>query len=104
MNKSTVSPENNWASPIFSKCEIRFNNTNNQFTNNPDYAFINNTNEIIKNGNPDFYDIYNNKLIIGFDSSAKGFGNDVGVGTDILGNSRVGSIDIGAYNFIVFPN
>ena len=104
LNKSTVSPETNWTAPIFSKCQIRFNNSNNQFTNNPDYAFINDTNEIKKNGNPDFFDINNNNLIIGFDSDAKGFGNDVGVAFDILGNARVGSIDIGAYNYIVFPN
>jgi hypothetical protein len=104
LNKSTVSPENNWTSPIFSKCQIRFNNSNNQFTNHPDYAFINDTNQIKKNGNPDFFDIYNNNLVIGIDSDAKGFGNDVGVAFDILGNARVGNIDIGAYNYIVFPN
>ncbi|WP_333877413.1 hypothetical protein [Flavobacterium sp.] len=87
----------------FSKCQIRFNNTNNQFTNNPLYAFINDTNEIIKNGDPDFFDIANNKLVIGADSDAKNFGVNVGVPNDILGNPRNGVFDLGAYNSIVFP-
>ncbi|MGL2963693.1 hypothetical protein ACSVH2_07730 [Flavobacterium sp. RSB2_4_14] len=104
VNKSTVSPETNWTTPIFSKCQIKFNNTANQFTNNPDYAFINDTNEIIKNGDPDFFDVNNNQLMIGDDSDAKGFGNDVGVTNDILGNPRNGVFDLGAYNSIVFPS
>ena len=87
----------------FSKCQIRFNNTGNQFTNNPLYAFINDTNEIIKNGDPDFLDVYANKLFIGADSDAKNFGTDVGVPNDILGNPRNGVFDLGAYNSIVFP-
>jgi len=104
VNKSNISPETNWTSPIFSKCQIKFNNTANQFTNNPDYTFINDTNEIIKNGDPDFFDINNNQLIIGDDSDAKGFGIDVGVPNDILGNPRNGVFDLGAYNSIVFPS
>lgn len=107
LDKSTVSPETNWTSPIFSKCQIRFNNSNNQFTNNPDYAFINNTAEILKNGNPKFFDIDNNKLIIGDDSDAKGFGDDLGINLDIIGTTRQvngGKVDIGAYQHIVFPD
>jgi len=88
---------------LFSKCQIKFNNTNNQFTNNPIYAFINDTNEIIKNGTVDFLDINNNKLFIGADSDAKAFGVDVGVPFDILGNARNVVFDLGAYNSIVFP-
>jgi hypothetical protein len=103
VNKSTVSPETNWTAPIFSKCQIRFNNTANQFTNNPDYAFINDLTNIIKNKNPNFLDISKNKLFIGADSDAKGFGVDVGVPNDILGNPRNGVFDLGAYNSIVFP-
>jgi hypothetical protein len=104
LNKSNVSPETNWTAPIFSKCQIKFNNTNNQFTNNPDYAFINDMDEIIKNGNPDFYDSYENKLMIGEDSDAKGFGNDVNVPNDILGNPRNSVFDLGAYNSIIFTD
>lgn len=103
LNKSTVDPENNWTAPVFSKCQIKFNNTNNQFTNNPDYAFLNNTDEIIKNGNPDFLDANNNKLMIGEDSAGNGFGNDVGVPVDIIGTPRNGIFDLGAYQHITFP-
>ena len=103
LDKSDVSPDTNWTAPIFRKCQIKFNNSNNQFTNNPDYAFINDVNEIIKNGTPNFLDIYNNKLFIGADSDAKNFGVDVGIPNDILGNPRNGVFDLGAYNSIVFP-
>jgi hypothetical protein len=88
---------------LFSKCQIKFNNTNNQFTNNPDYAFINDATEIIKNGIVDFQNISKNKLFIGADSASKNFGVDVGVPFDILGNPRNGVFDLGAYNSIVFP-
>lgn len=107
INKSTVNPETNWTAPIFSKCQIKFNNTSNQFTNNPDYAFINDTNEIIKNGDPDFFDVNDNQLIIGDDSDAKGFGNNVGVANDILGILRTqtdGKYDLGAYQHEIFPS
>ena len=103
INKSIVNPEVNWTTPIFSKCQIKFNNTNNQFTNNPNYSFINDTNEIIKNGVADFQNIIKNKLVIGELSNAKGFGEDVGVPFDILGNARNSVFDLGAYNSIVFP-
>jgi hypothetical protein len=103
INKSIVNPEVNWTTPIFSKCQIKFNNTNNQFTNNPDYTFINDATEIIKNGIVDFQDISKNKLFIGADSESKNFGVDVGVPFDILGNPRNGVFDLGAYNSIIFP-
>ena len=83
------------------------NNTNNQFTNNPDYAFINDTNEIIKNGNPDFLDVYTNKLMIGDDSDAKDFGDDLGINQDVIGTTRQvtgGKVDLGAYQHIIFPD
>lgn len=88
---------------MFSKCQIKFNNTNNQFTNNPNYSFINDTNEIIKNGVADFQNIIKNKLVIGELSDAKGFGTAINVPFDILGNPRNGVFDLGAYNSIVFP-
>ena len=103
INKSIANPEVNWTTPIFSKCQIKFNNTNNQFTNNPDYAFINDATEIIKNGIVDFQDISKNKLYIGADSASKNFGVDVGVPFDILENPRNGIFDLGAYNSIIFP-
>lgn len=101
VNKSTdISKQFN---KLFSKCQIRFNNSSNQFTDNPDYAFINDTSEIIKNGIVDFQDISKNKLFIGEDSASKNFGVDVGVPLDILGNPRNGVFDLGAYNSIIFP-
>lgn len=101
VNKSTDTSKQ--FNKLFSKCQIRFNNTNNQFTNNPDYAFINDTSEIIKNGIVDFQDVSNNKLFIGAASLSKNFGVDVGVPFDILGNPRNSVYDLGAYNSIVFP-
>jgi hypothetical protein len=101
VNKSTDTSKQ--FNKLFSKCQIKFNNTNNQFTNNPDYAFINNATEIIKNEIVDFQDISKNKLFIGADSASKNFGVDVGVPLDILGNQRNGVFDLGAYNSIVFP-
>jgi hypothetical protein len=102
VNKSTDTSKQ--FNKLFSKCQIKFNNTNNQFTNNPDYAFINDATEIIKNGIVDFQDISKNKLYIGADSASKNFGVDVGVPFDILGNPRNGVFDLGAYNSIVFPS
>ena len=101
VNKSTDTTKQ--FNKLFSKCQIKFNNTNNQFTNNPDYAFINDATEIIKNGIVDFQNISKNKLFIGADSASKNFGVDVGVPFDILGNPRNGIFDLGAYNSIVFP-
>jgi hypothetical protein len=104
LNKSKIDPATNWNAPVFSKCQIKFNNTNNQFTNNADYQFINDATNIIKNGKPDFYNIYKNKLVIGANSDAKGKGTDVSVPYDILGNPRNSTFDLGAYNSIVFPS
>lgn len=102
VNKSTDTSKQ--FNKLFSKCQIRFNNTNNQFTDLPEYAFLNDATEIIKNGNVDFQDISKNKLFIGELSAAKGFGVDVGVPLDILGNLRNSVFDLGAYNSIIFPS
>ncbi|WP_333601237.1 hypothetical protein [Flavobacterium sp.] len=102
--KSTISPETNWTAPVFSKCQIKFNNSNNSYTNNTDYTFLNDATNIIKNGTVDFLDIYTNKLMIGDDSAGNGFGNDVGVSNDLIGTPRVlPNIDLGAYQHITFP-
>lgn len=86
----------------FSKCQIKINTTN--FGNNPDYAFIADATNIIKNGTPDFLDISANKLMIGEDSDGNGFGNDVGVTNDLVNTPRVTpNIDLGAYQHITFP-
>ena len=96
-----------WTTPVFSKCQIKFNNSNNQFTDNPDYAFINDTSTIIKNGTPDFFNANNNQLIIGADSDGNNFGDDLGLTTDVIGTARIvtaNKVDIGAYQHVVFPD
>lgn len=102
VNKSTDTSKQ--FNTLFTKCQIKFNNTNNQFTNNPNYSFINDTNEIIKNGVVDFQNISKNKLVIGALSEAKGFGIDLGIPFDIIGTPRNSIFDLGAYNSIIFPN
>lgn len=56
------------------------------------------------NKNPDFLDVNTNKLNIGADSFAKDAGIDAGVAFDILGNPRGPLFDIGAYNWVTFPD
>ena len=55
------------------------------------------------NKTPNFQNINRNKLLIGASSFAKGAGTDAGITQDILGNPRVNPYDIGAYNWITFP-
>jgi hypothetical protein len=92
----------------FSKCLIKFNSTS--FTTIPEYNFIYDTTsgEIKKTGSPDFMDVYNNKLMIGDDSVAKGFGDDLGITKDVINTDRVidgnGKVDVGAYQHIIFPS
>ena len=86
----------------FSKCQIKFGSINNSI-----YDFISDSENIIKNGKTDFYDLENNKLVIGEESDAINFGNDIGISSDITGatrNSTSGKVDIGAYQHIVFPS
>ncbi|HLA55797.1 MAG TPA: hypothetical protein VK623_06835 [Flavobacterium sp.] len=97
-----------WNEPVFTKCQIKFNNTANQFTDNPHYTFLNDDTNIIKNQNPDFEDGNKNKLNIGDDSNAQDFGNFTTVTHDILGTLRVagptnGKYDLGAYQHATFP-
>lgn len=86
----------------FSKCQIKFGSINNSI-----YDFISDSENIIKNGKTDFFDFENNKLVIGEESDAINFGNDIGITSDITGatrNSTSGKVDIGAYQHIVFPS
>lgn len=89
-----------WNTPLFEKCQIKFNN--NQLLQRPEYQFLNESNNIIRNGNPDFLNIANNRLEIGLDSDAKGFGNDLNIPFDLKGNARIAPFDLGAYNAILF--
>ncbi len=87
----------------FSKCLIKFGTTSNSL-----YSFIyENENNIRRNGNPKFLDIQNNKLNIGDDSLARGFGDNIGVPNDILGITRIatgGLYDLGAYQHEIFED
>ena len=86
----------------FTKCLIKFGTTTNSL-----YSFIYaDENNIKLSENPKFLDIQNNKLNIGDDSVARGFGDDIGVPNDILGVVRTttnGKYDLGAYQHEIFP-
>jgi hypothetical protein len=82
----------------FSKCVLKFGTTNNDL-----YSFIYNNPEFKRNENPRFLSVNKNKLNIGEDSSARDFGDNVGVTHDLLGNVRT-TIDAGAYNWTTFED
>lgn len=93
-------------STSFQNCLVKLNvSSSSIIPGNPLYDVI----RLEQNGNiinktPNFLNINRNKLVIGEDSFAKGSGIDAGIPFDILGNPRGPiSYDIGAYNFIVFP-
>jgi hypothetical protein len=86
----------NWTIPIFNKCQIKYNAT---IANNSVYSFLNDASNIIKNGNPDFENVTENDLRLKENSAAINFGNNIGIPLDILGNSRIGNPDLGAYEF-----
>ena len=93
----------------FDHCLIKFIDLGNQFGTNPLYQFsgsnyVNclfatsfNTNK------PFFKDPSKNEFIIGQNSAAKGTANATySTFNDILNNSRTGTADMGAYNWITF--
>jgi hypothetical protein len=94
----------------YTNCLIKFIDTNNQYTTLPEYDFTNNTlfENCIRASNsiqnkPVFLAPTDNKLIIGEDSAAKGTANNsFSTFNDILNNPRVGSTDMGAYNYVIF--
>jgi hypothetical protein len=91
----------------FNNCLLKFNNIANQFTNNPLYLFdsdiIHYTN-IIRNQDPKFQNINQNKLNINSTSSAFANGNASYLITkDITGNTRSLPPDLGAYKNAPFP-
>lgn len=97
----------------FENCLIKFADFSNQFSTHPEYQFTgsNYTNCIIATNStvnkPDFLNTDDNELIIGEDSTAKGMANSTySIFNDILDRPRnaTSGYDIGAYNFIVFPN
>jgi len=91
----------------FTNCLIRFDNSNTTL-NGPNYD-LNNISHYegnIFNKNPDFQNVFENKLLIGDDSAAnnKGLASFASqVPTDILNVDRTTSPDLGAYQHITFP-
>ena len=92
----------------FTNCLIRFDNSNNSFTQ-PEYDFNDNSlyENVVFNEEPDFLDVDTNQLIIGENSAANNQGNSIfanQVPVDILNNDRTFSPDIGAYQHIIFED
>lgn len=90
----------------FTNCLVRFSDTSNSF-NGANYNFEDTTKyeNIIFNQTPNFRDSSTNDLIIGEESAGINQGNStfaVQVPTDILGENRTISPDLGAYQHIIF--
>jgi hypothetical protein len=91
----------------FNNCLLKFNNTANQFTNNPLYLFDTDAthySNIIRNRDPKFQNANQNKLNIDNTSAAFAKGNPAYlIATDILGITRSLPPDLGAYKNVAFP-
>lgn len=85
----------------FNNCLIKFNNTSNQFTNDPLYQFTTDAthyNAIIQNKDPKFFNVVDNKLNIDESSAAFAKGNAAFlIPLDINGNTRTLPPDLGAF-------
>ncbi len=90
---------NNTFNYAFNKCLIKFNTSNQEVLTSDLYSFLTNEQQIKRNEFPDFEDVSRNKLRIGLESAAIGFGQNTSVTHDLLGipyNSA--NPDLGAYN------
>jgi len=89
----------------FENCLIKFNDLGTGLANNELYDFIRNEESgNIKNKDPKFYKVNQNKLNIDETSSAFQKGNtSYRIPTDILGVTRSAIPDIGAYQSATFP-
>ncbi|MBF2709027.1 hypothetical protein [Flavobacterium soyangense] len=91
----------------FNNCLIKFENTSNQYTNNPEYQFTTDPvhyNAIIQNKDPKFFKVSLNKLNIDNTSAAFAKGNSTYlIPLDIQGNTRTLPPDLGAYQSKTFP-
>jgi hypothetical protein len=91
----------------FNNCLIKFDNTSNQYTNNPLYQFTTDPahyNAVIQNKDPKFFNITKNQLNIDENSAAFAKGNASHlIPLDILGNTRTLPPDLGAYQNKPFP-
>jgi len=91
----------------FNNCLIKFDNTSNKYTSNPEYQFTTDPvhyNAIIQNKDPKFFKMAENKLNIDDTSAAFAKGNAAYlIPLDILGNTRTLPPDLGAYQSKSFP-
>ena len=91
----------------FNNCLIKFNNTNNKYTKDPNYQFETDPlhyNAIILNKEPKFFNSNINNFNIDNTSSAFAKGNSTYlVPLDIIGTTRVLPPDLGAYQSKPFP-
>ena len=91
----------------FNNCLIKFDNTSNQYSNDPLYQFTTDPthyNAIIQNKDPKFLKVAENKLNIDDTSAAFAKGNAAYlVPLDILGSARTLPPDLGAYQNKPFP-
>jgi hypothetical protein len=91
----------------FNNCLLKFDNTSNQYTNNPEYQF--NTDpthykNIILNKDPKFLNVSQNKFNIEDTSAAFAKGDATYlIPLDIMGNTRTLPPDLGAYQNKPFP-
>lgn len=93
----------------FQNTLLRFNDINNQYTDNELYDFENSDlfENVIINEAPQFQNTEENKMIIGEESAANSFGNQNTanmVPFDILGKNRIENPDSGAYQSIQFED
>ena len=92
----------------FNNCLLKFNNTSNSFTNNPEYQFNSDPthySNIILNKDPKFFNISLNKFNIDDTSAAFEKGNILfTIPLDITGKNRTSPPDLGAYQSEPFPD
>ncbi len=91
----------------FNNSLIRFNDSNNNFSENPLYDF-GNTNlftNVILNNDPAFFDTANNNFNIELnESGAENIGDpSINVPVDLNGTNRATPPDAGAYESVIFP-
>ncbi|WP_299684364.1 hypothetical protein [uncultured Dokdonia sp.] len=92
----------------FRNTHIRFDDTFGNFENDPLFDFTNTTlyTDVIRGGNPDFQDEFNNLLQVGEDTAGNGQGLQSAANQfplDIKGVSRTTAPDLGAYESIELP-
>ncbi|NRD23827.1 hypothetical protein HNV10_11275 [Winogradskyella litoriviva] len=89
----------------FSNCLLRFNNETLADTENYNFDNVTHYENNRFNEDPDFEDPFENLMRIGEDSGAISINTiTFGVESDILGASRLGAIDAGAYNRTSFDD